>query len=138
MTQTETQTYQDAVLKTVMFWSEKSFNTKMNQNNGDDSSNGAITHMLMNMLSMQSQDKLTPDKIKRFEQKLTEILISERENRLWDITLDVDYHPCQQLYEAAQFAGIDPGCFPCKTCTIIKQDNTALAKYQYGGKFITL
>ncbi len=47
-------------------------------------------------------------------------------------TLDVYYHPCRLLSEAAKFAGIDAGCFPCKTFTRIDDNNKAIAKYQYG------
>jgi hypothetical protein len=53
-------------------------------------------------------------------------------------TLDVDYHPCKLLYEAAKFAGLDPGCFPCKTFTRIEANNSVSAKYQYGGQLKTL
>lgn len=132
-TQTTTQTFEDAVLKTVMFWSDKSFRTPMNQNNGDDSPNGAMGFMLMNMLSSKAQESITEDKIKSFENKLTELLMGVKNEARWNWELDVDYHPCQMLATAAEFAGLDSSCFPCKTWTRIDQDFNAIASYQYGG-----
>ena len=129
------QSYEDAVLKTVMFWSDKSFRTILNQNNGDDSPQGGIMFALMNMVSGKAQESITEEKIKLFEKKLTELLMSCDK---YDRTLDVDYHPCILLSEAAKFAEIDEKCFPCKTVTRIDEDNTVHAKYQYGAKWILL
>jgi len=67
-----TQTYEEAVLKTVMFWTEKAFETPMNQNNGDDSERGGLAFLLMNTLASRAQKTATPEKIKLFEKKLTE------------------------------------------------------------------
>ena len=129
--------FEDAVLKTVIFWSEKSFKTAFNQNNGDNSENGAMSFMLMNMVASKAQAEATPDKIKNFEEKLYELLIAEKENP-YNLTLDVDYSPCRILGEAARFAGLNPSCLPCKTFTRIENDYSVTAKYQYGGEFIKL
>lgn len=132
------QSYQDAVLKTVMFWSDKSFRTALNQNNGDTSPNGGMAFALMNIVSMQAKTSITAEKIKAFEDKLTQILMSMESGSPYDRTLDVDYHPCTALAEAARHAGIDTGCFPCKTFTRIEKNNEVTAKYQYGGAFVQL
>lgn len=131
------QSYEDAVLKTVMWWSEKSFNTTLNQNNGDNSPQGGLTFMLMNMLSMDSQKDATPDKIKKFEEKLTELLMEKKDNS-YDRTLDVDYHPCELLSTACEYAGINPGCLPCKTFSRIDNQNRVYVKYQYGAPTIEI
>jgi len=123
------QTYEEAVLKTVMWWSDKSFRTPLNQNNGDDSPQGGMMFALMNTVSMNAQQTATVEKQKAFESKLTELLMNcAKQER----TLDVDYHPCRMLSEAANFAGIDSGCFPCKSYTSIDDNNKAFAKHGYG------
>ncbi len=136
--ETITQTFEDAVLKTVMFWSDKSFRTTLNQNNGDNSEAGFMTFLLMNNLSMENQKEATEEKIKLFENKLTELLTSDKENVKWGITLSVDYDPCEHLYNAVKFAGLNTSCLPIKTFTTIEKDFSVTAKYQYGGKFIKL
>lgn len=131
----KTQTYEEAVLKTVMWWTEKSFRTPLNQNNGDNSSAGTMTHMLMNMVASKAQEEITDEKIKKFESKLTELLMkAERHER----ALHVDYHPCSFLFESAKFAGIDSHCFPCKSRTHIDENNRVHAKYQYGNSSVEI
>jgi hypothetical protein len=134
----QVQTFEEAVLKTVLFWSDKSFRTPLNQNNGDDSLNGGMMFALMNMKSMAAQESVTDDKVEKFEEKLTELLMDSQNDPRYEWTLDVDYDPCQMLSEAADYAGFDSGCFPCKTFTRIEKDHNVTAKYQYGGNFITL
>ncbi|NET30665.1 MAG: hypothetical protein F6K19_01505 [Cyanothece sp. SIO1E1] len=124
--------YGDAVEKTVEFWIEKSFRTRLNQNNGDDSSIGGFAFLLMNQLSMKSQDDITEEQIEKFREKLTELLLNDDSRR---VMLDVDYHPCDKLTTAAIHAGIDTTCFPCKTYTAInREDNTVDAKFTYNGR----
>jgi hypothetical protein len=130
------QTLEQAISKVVKFWSEKSFRTPLNQNNGDNSENGEISFLLMNQVALTAQSNVTDEKIKAFEDKLTELLLkSEPHERAW---LDVDYHPCKMLSDAAQYAGLDDGCFPCKSSTHIGRDNIAQAKYQYGSQMVDL
>ena len=124
-----------AIEKTVKFWSEKSFKTPMNQNNGDASESGGLTFFLMNMVSDKAQESVTDSGIESFENKLTELLMNcEPHNRF----LDVDYNPCDMLRLAALHAGLDSACFPCKTHTRINTDNTVDASYQYRGELIKL
>lgn len=129
-----TQTFEEAILKTVMWWSDKSFRTLLNQNNGDNSSQGGMTFLLMNMVASKSQESVTDEKIKSFEEHLAKSLTEYRKqyptSQIW---LDVDYHPCQMLSEAAEKAGIESHCFPCKSSTRLTADNKVFAKYQYGG-----
>lgn len=129
----ENQTHEVAVKKTVQFWVDKSFYTPMNQNNGDNTN--PMMGILMNTVSAKAQERNDVSKIAVFEQKLTELLMNK--SLLSTITLSVDYHPCEILSEAAEFAKIDTGCFPCKTFTQLK-GNSAIAKYQYGTQPYTL
>lgn len=132
----EKQSFDDAVLKTVMFWSDKSFRTPMNQNNGDDSPGGAMGFMIMNESSMLAQKEITNEQMTLFERCLGELILAERGlHPTRDIYLSVDYAPCHELAVAAQTAGINNfACFPCKTSTWIGVDNVAKAAYQYHGK----
>lgn len=132
------QTYEEAVLKTVFFWSDKAFRTAFNQNNGDDSENGAFVFMLMNAASSNAKKQITHEMINKFESKLTENLMALKDENPYNRMLDVDYHPNEPLRDACEFAGIDSSCMPCKTFTRIEKDNQVTAKYQYGGKFMTL
>lgn len=123
-------TYEEAVLKVVMWWSDKSFRTPLNQDNGDKTKQGDMTNMLLSGASLKAQQTITEEKIKKFEEKLTELLMKAANRR--ERELDVDYSPCNTLYEAAKHAGIDSHCFPVKSFTSIEDDNRVFAKYQYG------
>jgi len=122
------QTYEEAVLKVVMWWSDKAFRTPLNQDNGDEAN---TTNLLLNMVASKSQTQVTDEKIKKFEDKLIELLMENRNRN----SLSVDYTPCRMLFEAAQFAEIDSHCFPVKSGTYIEKNNKAFAKYQYGGPY---
>jgi len=131
----QVRTYAEAVEICVNWWSEKSFNTPLNQNNGDDSAQGGMAFLLMNMLSSSAQSETTPEKIAAFKSKLTELLMAKegKEN-----LLHVDYHPNALLTEACEFAGVRPSCLPCKTNTSINKNNQVEGRYQYGGAWFKL
>lgn len=124
------QTYEEAVLKTVMWWSE-AIQKPINQDNGDTSENGAMAFMLMNMVAGNAQDSITPDKIKSFEDALTKRLLAV-EYRKHEQDLDVDYHPNQILAECANVAGISSSVFPCKTWSRIGAQNEVNVSLGYG------
>ena len=132
------ETYEDAVIKSVMWWSEKSFSTALNQNNGDKSDSGGFGFLLMNMVASHAQNEVTPDKIKKFEEKLTEILLAAKGQGRYANELDVDYHPNRNLQEACQYAEINTFCLPCKTFTYIDNENIVNGRYQYGGEWFKL
>lgn len=117
------------------FWIEK-MQKPMNQNNGDNSGNGGIAFLLMNMLSATSQESITPKKIEMFRIKLTEIIKRDFRNIFY--VCDVDYNPSNNLCEALDYAEIPYSVMPCKTHTTILADLSVRGKYQYGGNFINL
>jgi hypothetical protein len=131
------QTYEEAVIKTVLWWMEKSFHTPLNQNNGDDSASGAMTLCFMNEASRKAQNEITPSQENKFEEKLTELLFKAHEDHV-DIELSVDYVPCNMLMYAATSAGIDIHCFPCKSSTYINKENQVFAKWKYGSQHIEI
>ena len=130
-----TQTYEEAVTKIVLWWVEKSFLTTQNQNNGDKTDIGGFTSVMLNMVANRVQVTTSADQIKKFTEKLTELLLNaDQHNR----SLHVDYHPEGFLEEAAVFAGIDTHCFPVKSSTRIDENNRAYAKYQYGASMVEI
>lgn len=136
--ETEKRTYEEAVDIMVKWWSEKAFDTLLNQNNGDNSPDGGIVWALMNTVSMQAQNTVTSEKKQKFEKKLTEILLNKKGLGRWHNELDVDYHPNDNLYQACKFAGINTLCLPCKTFTFIDKDNSVQGRYQYGGAWFKI
>lgn len=132
------QSYEDAVIKVVLWWSEKSFKAALNQNNGDNSREGGMAFALMNTLAMDIQNKTTPEQIKKFEDKLTQLLMGVAHESNHMKSLEVDYDPCRFLGEAMQHAGINSKCLPIKSWTRISDTNVAYAKYQYGNGEIEL
>lgn len=131
-------TYAEAVEVCVNWWIEKTFKTPLNQNNGDNSPQGGMVFMLMNMLASNSQKEVTPEKIEAFKTKLTELLMAVEENGNYYTELSVDYHPNDMLYEACEFAKVDTACLPVKTFTRINKSNEIEGRYQYGGAWFKL
>lgn len=134
----EKRTYKEAVELTVKWWSEKSFKTAVNQNNGDNSSAGGFGFLLMNMASSAAKNNLTDEKIKKFKNKLNEILLAAEGKGRFQNKLDVDYHPNKILSDACEFSEINTGCLPCKTFTFINNENEIEGRYQYGGKLFKI
>ncbi len=134
----EKRTYEQAVEITVNWWIEKSFKTPLNQNNGDNSENGGIGFMLINLLSMNAQDRNTPEKIEKFKETLTKLLLEAKNKGRYSNQLDVDYHPSELLSKACEQSGIDTGCLPIKTFTFINQENEVEGRYQYGGEWFKI
>lgn len=131
-------TYAEAVEITVKWWSEKSFKTAINQNNGDDSEAGALTFMLQNMLASMSRTSTTPKQVAEFEAYLTECLMSVENDARYKTELSVDYHPNKMLGSACTHAGIDASVLPCKSSTSISENNEVYTYYQYGSPRVIL
>lgn len=138
--ETPVRTYEQAVEIMVNWWIEKSFDSKNNQDNGPDSIASIMAMGLANMLAESAQSKITEDNRLKFKEKLTELLIiGKREDGLyWGSTLDVDYHPCEKLFKALEYADINKNCVPIKTFTRINELNQVIGRYQYGGNSFTL
>lgn len=135
---TTKRTYKEAVDIMVKWWSEKTFKTVLNQNNGDDSPSGGMTFLLMNKASLAAQSKTTPETIEKFEAKLTELLLgAEHLNRFYT-RLDVDYSPSILLAKACEYSGALLSALPCKTFTRITEENEIEGRYQYGGDWFKL
>lgn len=131
-------TYAEAVEIMVKWWSEKSFATPLNQNNGDNSPAGGLGFILGNMLADKAKEGATPEKIAAFEAALTRELLGREHEGIWRKALEVDYHPNDILADAAELSGIDTRCFPIKTYVQINKNNEIEGKYQYGGSYFKL
>lgn len=136
-------TYKEAVDLVVNWWVEKSFNTFLNQNNGDYTPAGYTSFTLLNLLSSKSQSEITPEQIQLFSAKLTELLLEAEEEHSSDFRrqyteLDVDYHPNRPLQIACKTAGISTQCLPVKTFTFIDEDCIVNGRYQYGGEWFKI
>ena len=131
-------TFEEAVKITVDWWIEKSFNTPLNQNNGDNSEMGGMAFMLMNMLSSKAQEDNTSDKVEKFRKELTNVLMEGKGKGRYATQLDVDYGPNHLLSKACSLSGVNSGCLPCKTFTFINEENMVEGRYQYGGEWFKL
>lgn len=127
-------TYEEACKLVANWWAEKSFETLLNQNNGDDSPTGGMVFMLQNMVSMEAKKDVSEEKIEKFKNKIVELLLLE--NNEWRQMLQVDYHPDRILGEACKFAEINEMVLPCKSYTVIEKDNTVKGSFQYQGKLL--
>lgn len=136
----ESRTFEQAVDIMINFWVEKSFKTKMNQNNGDNSSGGGLAFILMNKLAMDGQSEITEQQIDKFKTHLKQNLMNNQNKGRWALELDVDYHPNQLLANSLEYAGISSNVVPCKTFTFIdEKDNFSVqGRYQYGGEWFKL
>lgn len=134
----KTRTYKEAVEIMINWWVDKSFNTPLNQNNGDDSPNGGTMFALMNMVAMSAQSKNTPEMIEKFKLELTRQLLEVESKGRYGNQLSVDYDPNRILYDACKLSNVSTSCLPCKTFTFINDNNEVEGRYQYGGSWFKL
>lgn len=91
---------------------------------------------------MEFAEALASISVKPISQTQRAIFISTlrstlKVNRLynrWALILDVDYHPCEMLSNAAKFAGIPESNFPWKTTMWVMENGRVLVRLGYGGK----
>ena len=133
----EIRTLEEAALIVADWWIDKSFNTRFNQDNGDGSSAGRETMFLANFLSHTAQAEVRDRNINDFRDYLVSSIVALDRER-YKIHLSCDYDPSPLLAEAAEKAGIDPRCFPCKSWSNIEPDNSVRVSYGYRGEVITL
>lgn len=131
-------TYFEAVEIMVKWWSEKSFHTALNQNNGDPSPAGGLGFLLGNMLADKAKETITPEKIEVFETVLTNLLMDGKYEGSWGRECSVDYDPNTILNDACKAAGINTACLPIKTFTYINAQNEVEGRYQYGGEWFKI
>ncbi len=120
----------DLIKKLIDWWVEV-IQQPLNQNNGDNSNHPFNSTILLNTLSLVHQKKINEDNIVLFKEKLYNILINRSQE---DLFLDVDYVPCDDLREAADYSDINYSVFPCKTITILKE-NSVMVKKGYNQEF---
>jgi len=94
--------------------------------------------VMANLLSLEVQKDISEEKIQKFREKLTELLLQGENEGRWKRECDVDYHPNDILSEACEYSNISSSCLPIKTFTTIEKDNSVTGRYQYGGEFFKL
>lgn len=109
---------EEAILKVVMYWSDKLRNAHSpeNSNNGDKESMATLLKVMGAMQNIPSDEQLSI-----FEKELTELLkgLTKEANPYYWI-LDCDYNPCALLSDASRKAKINALAFPWKTYTRIE------------------
>lgn len=123
----------DAITHAVDWWCER-IDGAARQDVGERSKTGAMIDGMASLLAHQRAP--AHHLIERFRVELTRILheryerLDERVRRnLW---LGVDYHPSQELADAAERAGIDHAVFPIKSGMWVYPDYVD-AKHGYTG-----
>lgn len=123
-------TTEDAALALSMWWSQKSFRTPLNKDNGDSN---PLLFMLASMSTKTAQESVTDDKINIFEQELSKHIIEYREKYPSSrVSIYTDYNPDHSLSLAAEKAGLDPSAFPWKTGSYINDKNEVFVSFGYG------
>ena len=114
---------EDAV-KMANWWAEQI--TNPNQNMGTEKQGG---NEMGNLLGTLLAASCTPndEQVNVFRDKLSEIIVTKGVS-----DLSVDYGPDMYLSEAAEYAGINPNCFPWKSSTYITSAGEIIAKRGYG------
>ena len=114
---------EDAV-KMANWWADQI--TNPNQNMGTEEQGGNDTINLLGTL-LAARYMPNNEQINVFRDKLTEIIVTKGVS-----DLSVDYGPDVYLSEAAEYAGINPNCFPWKSSTYITSTGEIIAKRGYG------
>jgi hypothetical protein len=93
--------------------------------NGDKSANGGLAFVLSVMANKNANnDKDTLDK---FVDALTTIVMNTESGNEYQVRwLEVDYHPCVALANAATAAGLNIAVWPCKTSVQIFEDRVTV------------
>lgn len=93
------------------------------EDEGSTSASGGMATALMSMLA-KAQEPKDDSVYEKFEERLVEILLKpwiwgSHDDKRWYakavVSLDIDYHPCGPLGQAASDVGLGHGRFPPKT-----------------------
>ena len=114
---------EDAV-KMANWWADQI--TNPNQNMGTEKQGG---NEMANLLGTLIAAKSMPngEQVNVFRDKLAEIIVTKGVS-----SLSVDYGPDMYLSEAAEYAGVNPNCFPWKSSTYIRSAGEIIARRGYG------
>lgn len=127
------------------WWAEQISGHKLNWDNGaqnegsaEDRRIGNMMWMLGNVNANQAREGVTPEKLQKFKESLIRKMSETYQKSVeyfpdYHITLSVDYHPDEILYESVKEAEIDANVFPCKTCMWIDTQRVS-ARLGYGSQ----
>ncbi len=100
----------------------------------DNGANDPQNIMAQGLASMLVQP-VTEEQLDKFEDALVNRIMSKDEWGCYRTRLCVDYHPCQELAESAEEAGISPNNFPWKTNMTVYGDTVCYSP-GYGAEWI--
>jgi len=125
------------IAKAVDIWCKALRHPKFD--NGDTSQHGFLGMALATTLIESDKSKTTdmPNRIEVFRKAITDELIRLRDTpedgEYFQRWLDVDYHPCRVLSNAADLSGIPHSQFSCKSSVMIDSD-AVVASFGYGAR----
>lgn len=123
---------QEQIEKVAQWWATRTFKA-WNQDNGDSSDNGRMTHLLMNMAANDAYNAAPKGASDKFINAIVESLSSIRSESQGDYTLSVDYDPNVRLWDICEKAGLQARILPCKTFTLWHAaDKTFRGRHSYG------
>lgn len=105
---------QKAAEVAAKWWTEKVCGV-VRHDNGDPTGASDFANIIADMLSA----KVDRSQGVAFETALKRIVRDGLDDRGW-VDLDVDYHPCRELADAARLAGVSEYNFPYKTTMTIR------------------
>ena len=113
---------QETAYKAAKWWADFLRNPGP-MNNGDDSPTGDMMRVMMTLLQDEIVNQFSKEQIDIFEKHLADSIITNDSD--W---LNVDYHPCLTLSDAATKAGIDVDfILPVKTSMWIEGDKITVS-----------
>lgn len=120
----------EQIEKVAEWWAVRTFDKALNQNNGDDSENGAMAFILMNMNASNARQSASSDSRESFKRSIIDLL----DKGEMGYTLDVDYSPNEPLRVACNSSGINSGMLPCKTFSLWHSSDCKFrGRHMYGG-----
>lgn len=105
--------------------------------NGDNSELGFLTMGLASLNIQADKEKQSDAEWEKRRQRFKNVLIRNLQDQLERgyIWLDVDYHPCQILADAAQEAEIPASQFSCKSSVSVHSDKVSTS-FGYGAEYV--
>lgn len=122
------------ISRAVEMWCRKLYTPVFD--NGDSSSNGGVGQMLATMIIQSDKEEIDDmdRRVDEFREILTSDLIARRDgDGYFPHWVDVDYHPCEVLANAADKAGIPHSQFSCKSSISIYPDKISVS-FGYGAE----
>ena len=117
------------------WWAEQVCKPSLNWNNGDRSESGGMAFILGNLIANKVREKISADTYEKFKKIFVELALNFYADKGYLPGFCVDYHPSAFLAAVAKHCNISEDAFPCKSYTVI-ENNEALACCGDGEQFV--